>query len=89
MFYMIVECIREDDHIVDESSTVIVINFQYSVYKVLYMRREVCKSYKDYLRMFYPLLIDKNESIVVIRMYRQLKEEIRYVDNCDISFFIN
>ncbi len=39
--------------------------------------------------MFYFSLTDKNKSIAVIRMYGQLKEEIRYVDNCNISFLID
>ncbi len=56
---------------------------------MLYVKRGVCKSYKDHLRMFHPLLIDKNESIAVIKMYGQLKEEIEYVDNRNILFSIN
>ena len=80
---------EKDDYIVNESSTMIVINFQYPIYKVLYIRRRVCKSYKDYLQTFYPSLIDKNESIAVIKVYKQLKEEIKYIDNCNISFPID
>ena len=70
MLYIIVECIREDDYIVDESSIVIVVSFQRPVYKALYMRRGICKFYKDYFRVFYPSLIDKSELIIVIKMYR-------------------
>ena len=56
---------------------------------MLYIKRGVYKSYKDYLRMFHLSLIDKNESIAVIRIYRQLKEEIEYIDNYNISFLTN
>ena len=67
----------------------IIINFQRPVYKTLYIRKGVCEFYKDYFRTFHPLLINKNESIVMIKMYRQLKEEIEYIDNRDISFPID
>jgi len=87
MFYIIIESIRKDDHIVDESSTVIVVSSQYPVYKALYIRRGVCKSYKDYFRMFYSSLINKDKSIAVIKIYGQLKEEIKYIDHYNISFF--
>ncbi len=69
MFYIIVEYIQEDNHVVDKSSTVIIISFQRLVYKVLYIKKRIYKSYKDHLRIFYPSLIDKSESIAVIRMY--------------------
>ncbi len=86
---MIVEYIREDNYIVDESSIIIVVNFQCPIYKTLYIRRGVCEFYKDYLRTFHPSLTNKSESIAIIRIYRQLKEEIGYIDNRDISFPID
>ncbi|SRR6266566_8787356 len=89
MFYIIIEYIRKDDYIVDKSSIIIVINFQHSIYKTLYIRKRVRKSYKDYFRTFYPSLINKNELIIVIKVYRQLKEEIGYIDNYNISFPID
>ncbi len=70
MFYIIVEYIREDDYIVDENSIMIIMNSQHPIYKVLYIKREVCKFYKNYLRMFHFLLIDKNESIAIIKIYK-------------------
>jgi len=89
MLYMIVERVREDDYVVDESSIVIAVSSQRPVYEALCVRRGVRESYEDYLRAFYLLLIDKSESIAVIRVYGQLKEEIGYVDNCDILFLID
>ncbi len=86
---MIAEYIREDNHIVDKNSTMITINSQYLIYKALYIKRRVYKSYKNHLRIFYPSLIDKNKSIVIIKIYRQLKEEIGYIDNYNISFSID
>ncbi len=86
---MIVEYIRENDHIVDKNSTIIAINFQCSIYKTLYIKKRIRKSYKNHLRTFHPLLIDKNESIVMIKVYGQLKEEIGYINNYNISFSIN
>ena len=56
---------------------------------MLYIRKEVYKFYKNYLRTFHSSLIDKSESIVMIKIYEQLKEEIGYIDNYDISFPIN
>ncbi len=70
MFYIIVEYIWENDYVVDKSSIIIVVNFQRSVYKILYIKRGIYKSYKDYFRTFYPLLTNKNESIVMIKIYR-------------------
>ncbi len=67
----------------------IVINFQCLIYKILYIKKRVRESYKDHLQTFHLLLIDKSESIAVIRIYRQLKEEIGYIDNYNISFFID
>jgi len=67
----------------------IAMSFQRPVYEALYIRKGVRKSYKDHLRTFYPSLTDKSESIAVIKMYRQLKEEIKYIDNRDISFPID
>jgi len=66
---MIVENVRENDYVVDINSIVIVVNFQRPVYEVLYVKRGVCESYKNYLRTFYLLLIDKNELIVIIKIY--------------------
>jgi len=83
---MIIENVRKDDHVVDENSTMIVVSFQRPVYKALYIGRGVCESYKDHLRTFYSSLIDKGKSIAMIRVYGQLKEEVRYIDHCDISF---
>jgi len=67
---MIIEGIRKDDHIVDKSSIMIVINFQYPVYKMLYIGKEIYKSYKDYLRMFHSLLTNEDKSIIMIRIYK-------------------
>ncbi len=67
---MIIEGIRKDDHIVDKSSIMIVINFQYPVYKMLYIGKEIYKSYKDYLRMFHFLLTNEDKSIIMIRIYK-------------------
>ncbi len=39
--------------------------------------------------MFHLSLTDKNKSIVMIKIHRQLKEEIEYIDNYNISFLIN
>ncbi|SRR6266699_7332921 len=89
MLYIIVEYIRENNYIVDKNSIMIVINFQRPVYKTLYIKKRIYKSYKDYLRIFYLSLINKNESIAMIKVYKQLKEEIRYIDNCNISFSID
>ena len=89
MLYIIVEYIRENNYVVDKNSTIIVINFQYPVYKALYIRRGIYKSYKNHFRTFYPSLIDKSESIVIIKVYGQLKEEIGYIDNYNISFLID
>ena len=69
MLHMIVERIRENDHVVDKSSTVIVISSQYPVYKTLCVKRGVRESYKDYLRVFYLSLTDKNESIAMIKVH--------------------
>ncbi len=69
MLYIIIECIREDDYIVDESSIVIVVNSQRLVYKALYIRRGIRESYKDHLRAFYLSLTDKSESIAMIKVY--------------------
>ena len=86
---MIIESITKNDYIVDKSSIIIAINSQRPVYKTLYIRRGVRESYKDYLRTFYLLLIDKSESIAMIKIYRQLKEEIEYIDNYNILFLID
>ena len=64
-------------------------NSQCPVYEVLHIKKGVCESYKDHLRTFYLSLTDKSKSIVVIKVYGQLKEEIGYIDNCDISFLID
>jgi len=82
---MIIEGVRKDDHVVDESSTVIVVSFQCPVYKTLYIKKGIRESYKDYFRTFYSSLTDKGKSIVVIKVYGQLKEEVRYIDHRDIS----
>ncbi len=67
---MIVECIRENDYIVDKSSIIIIMNFQRPIYKVLRIKRRIYKSYKDYFQMFYPSLTDKSKSIAVIKVYK-------------------
>ncbi len=67
----------------------IVINFQCPIYKTLYIKKRVRKSYKDYLRTFYSSLTDKDKSIVVIEIYGQLKEEIEYIDHRDISLSVD
>jgi len=64
----------------------ITINFQRSVYKTLYIRKGICKSYKDHFRTFHSLLINKDKSIAMIRVYKQLKEEVKYIDHYNISF---
>ncbi len=69
MFYMIVERIREDDYIVDKNSIMIIISSQRPVYKVLCIKKGGCKSYKNYLRTFYFSLINKSESIAMIKIY--------------------
>ncbi len=51
---------------------------------MLYIKKGVYKSYKNYFRTFYLSLINKNESIVVIKVYKQLKKEIEYIDNYNI-----
>ncbi|SRR6266566_8029766 len=89
MFYIIVKYIRKDNHIVDKSSTMIVISFQHPVYKTLYIKKGIRKSHKNHLRMFHLSLTDKNKSIAIIKIHRQLKEEIEYIDNYNISFPIN
>jgi hypothetical protein len=86
---MIIKNIKKDNYIVDESSIIIAIGFQRPVYKTLYIRRRVCESYKDYLRTLYSSLIDKDESIAIIKMYRQLKEEVGYIDHYNISLSID
>src|SRR6266699_6400685 len=85
MLYMIIENVRKDDHVVDKNSTMIAINFQRPVHKALYIGKRVRESYEDHLRTFYSSLTDKDKSIAVIRMHRQLKEEVRYIDHHDIS----
>src|SRR6266699_287273 len=89
MFYIITERIRENDYIIDKNSIIIAINFQYPVYKTLYIRKGVRESYKNHFRTFYPSLTNKSKSIVVIKIYGQLKEEIGYIDNYNISFLTN
>ena len=66
---MIIEGIRKDDHIVDENLTIIVVNSQYPVYKMLYIKRRIHKSYKDHLRTFHLSLTNKSESIAMIKVY--------------------
>ncbi len=53
-------------------------NSQRPVYKALRIKKRIRESYENHLRTFYPSLTNKNKSIAVIRVYRQLKEEIRY-----------
>src|SRR6266699_2697467 len=89
MLYIIIKYIQEDNYIVDENSIMIVINFQHSVYKTLYIKKGVCKFYKNYLQTFHLSLTNKNKSIIIIKIYRQLKEEIKYIDNYNILFSIN
>ena len=67
---MIIENVRKDNHIINKSSIIIVISFQRPIYKMLYIKKRVYKSYKNHFRMFYPLLIDKSESIAVIKIYK-------------------
>ncbi len=67
----------------------IVINSQRPIYKTLYIKKEVRKSYKNYFRTFHPSLTNKSKSIAMIKIYGQLKEEIGYIDNYNISFPIN
>ena len=85
MFCVIIEGVRKDDYVVDENSTVIVISFQRPVYKALYIGRGVRESYEDHLRTFHSSLIDKDKSIAIIKIYGQLKEEVRYIDHRNIS----
>jgi len=82
---MIIEGIRKDDYVVDKSSIMIAVNSSHPVYKTLYIKRGVCKSYEDHLRTLHSLLTDKDESIAVIRVYGQLKKKVRYIDHCNIS----
>src|SRR6266699_4075779 len=86
MFCMIIESVKKDDHVVDKSSTMIVMSSQRPVYETLYMGKGVRKSYKDYFRTFHSSLTDEGKSIVMIRVYGQLKEEVRYIDHRNISF---
>jgi len=65
---------------------VIVVNSQHPIYKTLYIEREIRESYKDHLRTFHFLLINKDKSIVMIKVYGQLKKEIKYIDHYNISF---
>jgi len=67
----------------------IAISFQRPVYKTLHIKKGIRKSYKNHLRTFYSSLTDKNESIAMIKIYKQLKKEIGYIDNHNISFPTN
>src|SRR6266566_2457296 len=87
MLYIIIENIRKDNYIVDKNSIIITINFQHPVYKTLYIRKKIHKSYKDHLRIFHFSLTNKSKSIAIIKIYRQLKKEIKYIDYYNISFF--
>ena len=80
------ENVEKDNYIVDKSSVISIINFQRLVYKTLYIKWRIRISYKDYLQIFYSSLVDKDESIAVIWIYRKLKEEVRYIDYYDILF---
>ena len=86
MFYVIIKNIKKDDYIVDKNSIMIVINFQRPVYKALYIGKRIRESYKDHLRTFHSSLTDEGKSIVVIKIYGQLKEEVKYIDHYNISF---
>ncbi len=54
---------------------------------MLYIKKGIRKSYKDHFQTFHLLLTDKSKSIAIIKIYKQLKEEIKYIDNRNILFF--
>ena len=83
MFDIIFERVREDRYIVDKSSTILSMLLQRPIYKTLYIQRGVRIFYKDYIQMFYLSLADESETILVIWVNEQLKEEVRYIDHCD------
>ncbi len=67
----------------------VIISFQRPVYKTLYIKKRIREFYKNYLRTLYFSLIDKNKSIIIIKVYRQLKEEVEYIDHYNISLSID
>ncbi|SRR6266566_2455645 len=87
MFDIIFKRIRKDHYIVNKSSTIFPIFFQYPIYKILYIQKKVRISYKNYIKIFHSLLIDKNETILIIRIDEQLKKEIGYIDHYNILLF--
>ncbi len=89
MLYIIIKNVRKDDYIVDKSSIIIAINFQCPIYKTLYIKKRVREFYKDHLQTFYSSLINKNESIMIIEIYKKLKKEIRYINRYNTTFSIN
>jgi hypothetical protein len=52
MLDVLFEDLGEYDDIVDESTVELVIIFQQSVYKMLYIKRGVLETYKEYLYVF-------------------------------------
>ncbi len=81
--------IRENDNIVDKNTVIITMLFQRSVYKMLYVRRGVCITYKTDIGTFYSLLADKSKAVLIIGMYYKLEKEVRYVDDYEIFLFSN
>ena len=89
MFNVIFERVREDRYIVDENSVILSIFFQRPIYKALYIQKRVYIFYKDYIRMFYPSLANKGETISIIWMNEQLEKEVGYIDYNNILLSID
>ena len=86
---MVFEDIGKDINVVNKSSTIFPILFQYTVYKILYINWKVCKTYKNDFKTLYIILVDKDEPIFINQINKELEEEVGYIDNNDIFFIIN
>ncbi len=66
MFDIIFKKVRENCYVVDKSSTIFTMFFQYPIYKILYIKGRIYIFYKNYIETLHLLLIDKDKTIPII-----------------------
>ncbi len=81
--------IKENDNVIDENTVVVVMFFQRSIYKTLYIWKGIYIIYETDIRTFYSLLIDENKTVFIIGIYYKLEKEVRYIDNYKVFLSLN
>ena len=89
MSTMVFVKIKENDNVIDENTVVVVMFFQRSIYKTLYIWKGIYIIYETDIRTFYSLLIDENKTVSIIGIYYKLEKEVRYIDNCEVFLSSN